>query len=126
MTVIPDGMSSAGETLSLVCTVETVEGVRPEDIFITWIGPNGVNMEIRNLSTTGNVTTGRLVFSPLHTSDRGEYTCTGRIFNVGTDVSGNDSEKITVISKQSSGSVALIVCPCPLSPSSECVTISQY
>ena len=110
MTVTHDGLSSAGETLSLVCTVETVGGVRPEDIFITWIGPNGtvrngVNVEMRNLSTTGNVTTGRLVFSPLHTSDRGQYICTGTVSNVGTNISGNDSEKITVTSKQSSGSV---------------------
>ena len=51
------------------------------------------------------MTEGKLVFSPLHTTNRGQYNCTGRISNVGTNVSGNDSEKINVTSKQSYSSV---------------------
>ena len=104
--VTSDGMSTAGETFSLECAVETVEGVRSEDIFIEWLGPNGSepsgdNIEIGNLTTEGTVTRGGLVFSPLHTSDRGEYTCTGRIAadSVGVDVSDNSSVEINVMSK---------------------------
>ena len=103
MNVTTEGVSAAGKMLSLICTVETVEGVRPEDISITWIRPNEtlpIGEDIENLSTTGSVTTGsRLEFSPLRTSDSGEYACVGSIFNMGTNVSGNDSEKITVTSK---------------------------
>ena len=104
--VTTEGVTTAGETLSLVCTVETEEGVSPGDISINWIGPNGTiptgeNIVIKNLSTTGNVATGRLEFSPLRTSDSGEYTCVGQISNVGANVSSNDSEKISVTSKYS-------------------------
>ena len=35
MTVRTEGVLTAGEMFSLVCTVETVEGVIPEIIFIT-------------------------------------------------------------------------------------------
>ena len=87
--------------------METVEGVRSEDISITWTGPitSGghpviEDLDIVGLTTAGNVT-GRLVFSPLFTSDRGQYTCTGRISvpDVVVDVNGSDSTDITVSSK---------------------------
>ena len=103
VSVMSDGMSTAGETFSLECVVETVEGVRSEDISIEWLGPDGSepsgdNIEIGGLTTEGTVTRGRLVFSPLHTSDRGEYTCTGRIAadSVGVDVSDTSSININV------------------------------
>ena len=110
VTVVAEGNSTAGETLSLICIMEAVEGVSPENISITWTGPDrsiptGEDIGIEIYSTTGNVTTGRLVFSPLRTSDRGQYTCIGRISNVGANVSGNDSMKINVTSKQSFSSV---------------------
>jgi len=89
-----------------VCGVETEEGVRMEDISIQWTGPDGGtpdgdNIVIGPLTTTGNVTTGRLQFSPLRTSDRGQYTCTGRIAatSVGVDVSSSDSTTVTVTSE---------------------------
>ena len=101
-----DGNSTAGEVLSLMCKVVTVEGVRSEDISIMWSGPNGTiqnggHVMIEDHTTTGNVTIGRLVFSPLHTSDRGQYTCTSRISvtSVGVDVSNNSSVDIIVSSK---------------------------
>ena len=97
------GTSTAGETFSLECVVETVEGVRSEDISIVWMGPDGSepsgdSIEIGGLTTEGTVTRGRLVFSPLHTSDRGQYTCTGRITadSVGVDVSDTSSITINV------------------------------
>ena len=101
-----DGNSTAGEVFSLICTVVTVEGVRYEDITIMWSGPNGTihnggHLMIEDHSTTGTVTIGRLVFSPLHTSDRGQYTCTSRISvtSVDVDVSNTSSVDITVSSK---------------------------
>ena len=94
VSVMSDDTSTAGETFSLECVVETEEGVRSEDISIVWLGPDGSepsgdSTEIGDLTTEGTVTRGRLVFSPLHTSDRGQYTCTGRIAadSVGVDVS---------------------------------------
>ena len=99
-----DGNSTAGEVFSLICKVVTVEGVRSEDISIMWSRPNGTiqnNLMIEDHTTTGSVTIGRLVFSPLHTSDRGQYTCTSRISvtSVGVDVSNTSSVDITVSSK---------------------------
>ena len=101
-----DGNSTAGEVFSLMCKVVTVEGVRSENISIMWSGPNGTiqnggRLMIEDHSTTGSVTIGRLVFSPLHTSHRGQYTCTSRILvtSVGVDVSKTSSVDITVSSK---------------------------
>ena len=106
MSVISDGTSTAGETFSLECVVETVEGVRSEDISIVWMGPDGSELSgdsigIGGLTTEGTVTSGRLVFSPLHTSDRGQYTCTGRIAadSVGVNVSNTSSVEIDVTSE---------------------------
>ena len=91
----------------MICTVETVEGVRSEDISIIWTGPDETMISgddrimIIGPNTEGNVTTGILMFSLLHTSDRGQYTCTGKISatSVGVDVSDDSSVNITVTSK---------------------------
>ena len=70
-----------------------------------WPGPNGTiqnggHLMIEDHTTMGSVTIG-LIFSPLHTSDRGQYTCTSRISvtSVGVDVSNTSSVDITVSSK---------------------------
>ena len=125
--VTSEGSSTAGEVFSLECVVMTVEGVRLDDISTVWTGPDGSipsedHIEIENVTITGsglpptgsgedtdmpNLTTadsvavGRLVFSPLHTSDSGQYGCTGRISvdSVGVDVSSSDSVEINVASK---------------------------
>ena len=106
VTVRSEGSSTAGESLTVECIVETVVGVRSEDISIQWMGPDGsepsgYNIKIGELTTEGIMTTGRLVFSPLHTSDRGQYTCTGRIRadSVEVDVSNSSSMTIDVTSK---------------------------
>ena len=77
-----------------------------EDISIQWTGPDGGtpdgdNIVIGSPTTTSNVTTGRLQFSPLRISDRGQYTCTGRIAatSVGVDISSSDSTTVTVTSE---------------------------
>ena len=104
--VMSDGTSTAGETFSLECVVETVKGVWSGDISIVWMGPDGSepsgdSIGIGDLTTEGTVTRGRLVFSPLHTSDSGQYTCTGRIAadSVGVDVSSTSSVEINVTSE---------------------------
>ena len=97
-----DGDSTAGEDFSLQCTVETEEGVRLEDISIQWTGPDGGqissggNIVIGNLTTDGTVTTGSLQFSPLRTSDRGQYTCTGRVAASSVEVNVSNSDSIVV------------------------------
>ena len=108
MTVVTEGNSSAGEMFSIICTVVTEEGVRSDDISITWTGPDGNTISgdyehivILGPNTEDTVTSGTLIFFPLHTSDRGQYTCTGRILvtDVGVDVSNITSVDITVSSK---------------------------
>ena len=127
--VTSEGNSTAGEVFSLECVVMTEEGVRLDDISIMWTGPDGSmpsgehieiegisitdsglpptgsgeDTDMTDLTTADSVAVGRLVFSPLHTSDRGEYSCTGKISvnSVGVDVNGSDSTEITVTSKMS-------------------------
>ena len=136
VTVRSDGNSTAGETFSLVCIVETEEGVRSEDVSIEWMGPHGPvtsgdNIETEGVTTEGNVTRGRLVFSPLHTSNRGQYTCTGRISvdSVGVAVSSSDSIHINITSKCCiSFNVVYSSCVllCLLSPFTRCDDICQW
>ena len=146
VSVTAEGSSTAGEEHALVCRVETEEGVRMEDISIQWTGPDGGtpsedNIVIESPTTTGNVATGRLQFSPLRTSDRGQYTCTGRIAatSVGVDVSSSD---FTTVTLPSECPVLLFtvwydVCAVPslstsppptpsLSPSTRCVHLSEH
>ena len=107
VTVITEGSSIAGEIFSMICTVETVEGVRSNDISIIWTGPDETiisgddRIMIIGPNTDDIVTTGILMFSLLYTSDRGQYTCTGRISatSVGVDVSDDSSVDINVTSK---------------------------
>ena len=95
------GSSVAGERYSLECSVETVDGVRSGDISITWSTPQGDSVVTESLTSTGRVTRGSLIFSPLTTSDGGQYTCTGRISaaTVGVDVHSNSVTQVNVASK---------------------------
>ena len=101
VTVDAPGKSTAGENYSLVCSVETVDGVRPRDISITWITPDKGSVMGTGLTTNGRVTTGAHQFSPLMTSDGGRYTCTGRISDesVNVDVENDTSMQVNVTSK---------------------------
>ena len=103
-----DGSLIAGANHSLECVVETVVGVRPGDISISWTTPNGTVIERDTLTTVGNVTRGTLELSPLTTSDAGSYTCTGRILladSVLVDVSSNSSTELIITSKSSVHSI---------------------
>ena len=99
VTVEAAGKSTAGENYSLVCSVETVDGVR--DISITWITPDKGSVMATGLATNGRVTTGTHQFSPLMTSDGGRYTCTGRISDesVNVNVENDTSMQVNVTSK---------------------------
>ena len=96
-----NGSLIAGANHSLQCEVETVVGVRPGDITISWTTPDGTLIETDTLTTEGNVIRGTLELSPLTTSDAGSYTCTGRIQaeSVQVDVSSNSSIELNVTSK---------------------------
>ena len=103
----------SGTEFTLTCVVVLVSNVT---VLISWtrgdgaMPPTGGNIVIEATTSTGSVTTGRLVFSPLHTYDSGQYTCTGRISTneVGNDVSRNGSVKINVTSKSLTVSVTLV------------------
>ena len=94
-----EGVPTAGGDYSLVCTLDTEEGVRSEDISIIWTTPSGETKKAENVSDNG--TTGELNFSPLNTSDRGDYICTGRIIvdSVMVNVSANSSLDVNVTSE---------------------------
>ena len=95
------GKSTAGGNYSLVCSVETVDGVRPRDISITWTTPDKGSVMATGLAINGRVTTGAHQFSPLMTSDGGWYTCTGRISDesVSVNVENDTYVQVNVTSK---------------------------
>ena len=100
--VLSDGNSTAGEVFALICTVDTEEGVSVERIIIQWTGPNGNisegddNIMIEPTSIVGEIGESRLLFSPLRTSDMGDYTCTGGVVAEDVGVSVSNSSTITV------------------------------
>ena len=118
------GSPTTGETFSLECVVTTEEGVRPENISITWTIPGGQMKVAESKSTSGGVTTGRLSFVPLNTSHGGEYVCTGRIQSpdVAVNVSNNSSREINVTSEYYSTLATLHTGPLSHSSSSQCIT----
>ncbi len=75
---------------------------------VAWVGPDssevvsGGDISVTGPNTVGNITTMGLSFSPLHTSHRGEYTCTADITNPLVDinsVTGSASSNVIVQSK---------------------------
>ena len=97
-----DGNPTAGEVFTLICTVDTEEGVSMDRISIQWTGPKGDiseednNIKIEPISIKGEIATSRLQFSPLRTSDMGDYTCTGGVVADSVGVNINDSATIMV------------------------------
>ena len=97
---------SAGESYTLTCTIEVVEGliVRPD---VEWLDPDnnavatGGDITVGSPETSGTTTTLTLTFNPLLTSYGGVYTCKANIIieAVSVDITGSDSFEVIVQSK---------------------------
>ena len=80
VTITPSGSSTAGSSYTLTCTVMVVNGlvVVPQ---VMWL-KNGTSV-VRGNVTSGivaaNTTTLTLQFSPLHTSNGGQYSCIANV-----------------------------------------------
>ena len=107
--VFPVDLSStlyAGTVFTLTCEVELVSEVNTSVTISTSWSKDGAPLNgsqritVDSMATNGTVTTGNLQFSPLSTSDRGQYTCTGRVVasTVEVDVSNSDSIVVNVTS----------------------------
>ena len=93
-----EGISTAGETYLLSCTVTTVQGlVNSPDI--VWIGINGTELtgESIRLEMNGNSSTATLELDPLFTSSAGQYTCHAFVNTIVQMSPINASASITVV-----------------------------
>ena len=96
----------AGTVFTVTCEVELVSEVdTPVNISIEWAGPDGVtpnadNIAVKDATTNVTITTSSLQFSPLRTSDGGQYTCTGSVKtgSVDLDVKNSNSSVVNVTS----------------------------
>ena len=98
----------AGTVFTVTCEVELVPEVdTPVNISIEWAGPDGVipigdNITVKDTTTNGtiDITTSSLQFSPLRTSDGGQYACTGRVTagSMDLDVKNSASSVVNVTS----------------------------
>ena len=104
----------ASAVFTVTCEVELVPEVDiPVTVSIQWKGPDGVMasgdyMTITNATTVGSITTGRLQFSPLHTSNGGQYTCTSRVTTGSVNVNNSASSAVNVASTFSPVSCSFI------------------
>ena len=107
--VSPVDLSStlyAGTVFTLTCEVELLPEVDTSVTISTSWSKDGAELNgsdrisVDSMATDGTITTGTLQFSPLRTSDRGQYTCTGRVAasTVEVDVSNSGSIVVNVTS----------------------------
>ena len=113
-----DGVSTAGEMYSLICTVSTASNLTMDPV-IVWMDSSGVvgvdsddNISLGNSSSGGeyNVT---LTFSSLHTSHGDNYTCMATI-NIPVaeiDLSSSASETVILKSKHMTTAVYAQISP---------------
>ena len=105
VTITPDGSTTAGDVYTLTCNATVVENlaVGPD---IEWLYSNGTTVEGANITVvmmTSNVFTCNLTFSPLRTSDGGQYICsTGiNVSSISLVTNSNESSlNVTVQSKK--------------------------
>ena len=99
------GTPLAGDSYTLTCTVEVVEGLVP---VVQWLDPfsntivSGGDFTVGDPTIDGTTTTLTLTFNPLRTSHGGEYTCraTVTVEEVSiSDVTGEDTFTVTLQSK---------------------------
>ena len=75
-----------GDPLLVQCIVETVDGVEPSLVNISWMGPGGdliVNtsrVTVSQMTFSDNTYSRSLHFTPLCKDDEGTYTCFVMIF----------------------------------------------
>ena len=70
-----------GSLLTVECEVNTVPGVSPSSVMISWMGPGGGSImndsrvTISPTTASGNIYTSSLQFEYLMEGDNGTYTC---------------------------------------------------
>ena len=99
------GYSIAGQDYSLQCSASVVDGlVVLPDLKIVF--PNSTEILVMNTSSLV------YTFSPLRTSDGGQYTCTATV-NIPqagiTDLQNSITENITVVGKNPSNIVIFVI-----------------
>ena len=85
---------SWGDSYKIQCTAYTDEMINPNNVTVSWTGPNGTITNDNRLTITPTISNGTshnssLQFSYLLENDEGEYSCNLVIF--GTLLSGSKS-----------------------------------
>ena len=98
--VTSKGDPTAGNTYTLVCQVGVVEGL-VVDPDVDWLDSNGttvsgLDITVGGPSIEGSVVTRNLIFSHLHTSHGGDYTCRASISVFSISLSSSNLTRITV------------------------------
>ena len=91
---ISSDSSSLGYSYEIQCTAYTDEMINPNNVTVSWTGPNGTITNDNRLTITPTISNGTshtstLQFSYLSENDEGEYSCNLVIF--GTLLSGSES-----------------------------------
>ena len=83
-----------GDSYEIQCTAYTDEMINPNNVTVSWTGPNGTITNDSRLTITPTISNGTshnstLQFSNLSENDEGEYICNLVMF--GTELSGSES-----------------------------------
>ena len=95
--------SYLGDSYEIWCTAYTDEWINPNNVTVTWTGPNGTITNDNRLTITPTISTGTshnstLQFSYLNENDKGEYSCNLVMF--GIELSGSESIELSGKSMQ--------------------------
>ena len=93
-----DGTAIAGETFTLICSIEKKIDGLVHSPMASWIfTQEDSRLSVRNASTTRSV----LTFDPLRTSHAGQYTCVGELFSLAypMNISTQTNTNVSVQSK---------------------------
>ena len=88
-----------GQNHILTCTVTVVSGVSSLLVEVNWSGgaslSNSSRVTISNMTNNGTLYTRTITFSPLHSRDRGQYTCSVSVD--GFDEANNSNNIMTIV-----------------------------